>query len=122
MEKEKEEKPNHKRFSPLYLDKKINIYTNKSTSILENNYYLPKYHDNFVTATELVFKYFTEKEIMIMRSDPGFFKLNKEVFKEVDIFKKKKLAEILDEDEKIKDIIRMRKVFVNKTSKYSLRE
>jgi hypothetical protein len=57
-----------------------------------------------------------------MRSDPGYFRLNSEKFKDVDIFKKKRLSEIIDEDEKLKDLIKESKELVKKTSRFNLKE
>lgn len=56
--------------------------------------------DSVLTPDEFIYKNFNPHEIDIIRSDPIFFNIDKKEFKYVDIFKKKNLVDILnDEDE-----------------------
>ena len=66
-----------------------------------------------MTPNELLLKYFTEKELKIIKSDPIYFHLNKGVFKNVNILKNKTLIETLDEEEKK---IENKKKFMTKTN------
>ncbi len=54
--------------------------------------------DNVITPDELIYKNFNDKEIDLIRSDPKFFNIHKKEFKHVDIFQKKNLVEILNQE------------------------
>jgi hypothetical protein len=55
--------------------------------------------DKVVTPDEFIYKNFNSDEIDIIRSDPRFFNIDKNEFKYVDIFKKKSLVDILNEED-----------------------
>ena len=60
--------------------------------------------DFYITPFELIHNNFNSEEIVIIRSDPEYFKLDFfEKFKKLDILKTKTLLEIFDEEDKICD-------------------
>jgi hypothetical protein len=81
--------------------KKLNVITNKSPNILNNNfYYISKFEDYYNTPDEIIFKNLTDNEVDIIKSDPAYFKLNKDLFENLGILKNRNLLEILNDEEK----------------------
>lgn len=80
---------------------KVNIFTKKIPELLNFPFRNYKFMDSIITADELVYKNFTEKEIEMIKSDPNYFKINMKKFKDVDFFRHKTLIERLEEEEKM---------------------
>jgi hypothetical protein len=93
------------RFSNIEPSNKINIFTSKSPHILDNKLINKRFQDYYTTADELIYKNFNNIEISMIRSDPNYFKLHSKKFKDIDFFKKKRLIDTLNEEEKENKII-----------------
>lgn len=62
-------------------------------------------HDNWVTPTELIYKNFDDNEVDLIKSDPQYFKPKRyeEQLDSVNILKKRKLLDVLNEEESKKE-------------------
>lgn len=56
-------------------------------------------HDNYVTPHELVSRNFSPNQIQLISSNPIYFKLPED-FMEIDLFKKRKLIDVLERESK----------------------
>ena len=80
---------------------KVGIFTNKFPSILnQGNKFYTRYFDYFISPDELLDKNFTKEEIFQIKADPIYFNFGGN-FNNVNFFKKKKLKDTLNEEEKI---------------------
>lgn len=87
-----------------------NSFDNKSTFRI-NNYYNSfsvfkstfRYEDYYFTPLEFLNKYFNKNDIMIMKSFPAYFGLNKSPFKEADLIFKPTLLQKIQYEEKVKN-------------------
>lgn len=85
-------------------EKNIGIMTQKSPDVLQpkSSAYTSRYEDCFVTPDELIDKNFEKKDILTIKSDPAFFKLNRSPYKDISVLKNTTLLEQLTEEEKQK--------------------
>lgn len=79
-----------------------------------------RFHDDFITVEELIFKNFSDDEILLMKTDPKFFQLEAKIFKDLDLFKKKKLVDIIKDEENIDIILNGIRKKVEKTNKFPM--
>lgn len=89
------------RFKNLDDRNKVGIFTNKYPSILNNgDKFYSRYFDYFMSPDEILAKNFNSKEIYQIKTDPGFYNIGGS-FTGVNFFKRKKLRDTLNEEEKI---------------------
>ena len=80
---------------------KVGIFTNRYPSILNvGDKFYSRYFDYFTSPDEILSKNFTKQEIFQIKTDPGYYNIGGN-FNGVNFFKKKKLKDILNEEEKI---------------------
>ena len=90
-----------KRFKNFNSEEKVGIFTNKYPSILNHtDKFYTRYFDYFISPDELLIKNFNKDEIFLIKTEPGYYNFG-ESFNNVYFFKKKKLRDILNEEEKI---------------------
>ena len=89
------------RFKNLDDRNKVGIFTNKYPSILNNGEkFYSRYFDYFMSLDEILAKNFNSKEIYQIKTDPGFYNIGGS-FTGVNFFKRKKLRDTLNQEEKI---------------------
>ena len=90
-----------KRFKNFNSEEKVGIFTNKYPSILNHtDKFYTRYFDYFISPDELLIKNFNKDEIFLIKTEPGYYNFG-ESFNNVYFFKKKKLKDILNEEEKV---------------------
>ena len=77
---------------------KINNYYN-CFSVFKSTF---RYEDYYFTPLEFLNKYFNKNDIMLMKSFPAYFGLNKSPFKEADLIFKPTLLQKIEYEEKVK--------------------
>lgn len=90
---------------------KANYTLNDSKSFKINNYYncfsvfrsTFRYEDYYFTPLEFLKKYFKNNEIILMKSFPAYFGLNKSPFKESNLIFKPSLLQKIEYEDKIKN-------------------
>ena len=88
-----------------------NSFDNKNSFKINNNYYncfsvfksTFRYEDYYFTPLEFLNKYFNNNDIVLMKSFPAYFGLNKSPFKEADLIFKPTLLQKMQYEEKIKN-------------------
>ena len=89
------------RFKNFDSEDKVGIFTNKYPSILNNtDKFYSRYFDYFVSPDEILVNNFNKDEIFLIKTEPGYYNFG-ESFNNVYFFKKKKLKDILNEEEKV---------------------
>ncbi len=67
-------------------------------------------YDHYVTPKELITNNFSKEEINLIKSDPGYFKLNLfEPFKNLDLIKNKTLLQRINDEESTRSINKSKK-------------
>ena len=93
---------------------KINITTNKSPGLIYSENNLNRYQDIYVTPKEFLENNFSDKEIFTILKDPSYFHIDKYPFNETEFSVKTKLKDVLNEEEKTKKKIKIKKLIRQK--------
>ncbi len=89
------------------IKKKIGIITQKNPELLDDKRYIVnRYEDFYVTPEELLKNNFSENDLNIIKSNPDYFMLDKELFGEAEFMQQKRLAETIEEEDKTKEKIK----------------
>jgi hypothetical protein len=83
------------------MKRKANIITQKSPDLIDDKKYIYRYEDIYVTPEELLLRNFSENDINIIKSNPAYFLLDKELFNE-DFIQQKRLSQTIEEEERIR--------------------
>jgi hypothetical protein len=65
-----------------------------------------------MTPEELFAKYFTEEELNIIKSNPDYFMLDKDLFGESEFLQQRRLIDTIEDEEKMKQKIKDKKKYV----------
>lgn len=95
-------------FSPK---KKIlkSIIFNKFPNLIGKDIHINnRIHDKYITPSELIYQNFKKEELNLIKNDPDYFKPEKykESLETVDILRRRKLIDVLKEEDKIKGKIK----------------
>ena len=107
---------NNNSYKKNYSPKNIKLFK------INNNYYncffvyktTFRYEDYHYSPLEFLQKFYNKDEIMLMKSYPAFFRLNKSPFKEADLIFKPTLLQVLEYEDKMKNQQLNKTVYANK--------
>jgi hypothetical protein len=91
------------------MKKRANIITQNYPELLNDKKYVNRYEDKYVTPEELLYRNFNENDINIIKSNPNYFLLDKELFGE-EFMQIKKLSETIEEEDRLKKTIKNKRV------------
>ena len=98
-----------------------NILTSPTTDVIKKNSIIQprRFEDHFMTVDELIIKYFTDKEITCIRSDPKYFKI-KGLNDDNQILKTRLLADIITAENQNENVAKLLKLKTNITKNQRL--
>jgi hypothetical protein len=92
------------------MKKKVDVITQRNPDLLDDKKYVNRYEDKYVTPDELLSRNFSENDLDIIKSNPFYFNLDKELFGE-EFMQQKKLSQTIEQEDMIKQTIKDNKTY-----------